>query len=169
VSTAIADGPEALVGISHLVVVDDGFGWWPAVSAVELGIASGVGEITIVTPGTAFAASIPSESRTQLMPRLRNTKLLMRPLTALLHAGDGTVEVRHTPTASIERIAADALIVVGERRPRDYQGLLPDGANALVIGDAIVPRQFSHAIAEGRAAARVLARVGEDTRIAWTQ
>jgi len=32
-----------------------------------------------------------------------------------------------------------------------------------------VPRQFSHAISEGRAAARVLGRVGEDTRIAWTQ
>ncbi len=40
-SAAIAAGPESLAGVSHLVVVDDGFGWWPAVSAVELGIAAG--------------------------------------------------------------------------------------------------------------------------------
>ncbi len=169
VSTAIVDGAQALVGISHLVVVDDGFGWWPSVSAVELGVAAGVGEITLVTPGMAFAASIPAESRTQLMPRLRRTRLSMRPLTALLHAGDGTVEVRHTPSGAVEEIAADAVIVVGERRPSDFQALLPEGTNAFVIGDAIVPRQFSHAISEGRAAARVLARVGEDTLIEWTR
>jgi len=168
-SGAIAEGPQALAGVSHLVVVDDGFGWWPSVSAVELGVAAGVDEITVVTPGAAFAASIPAESRTQLMPRLRDTRLSMRPLSTLVAAGDKTVEIRHLPTGAVDRFVADALIVVGERRPVDLEGLLPEGASALAIGDAVVPRQFSHAISEGRAAARVLGRVGEDTRIAWTQ
>ena len=153
-----------------MVVVDDGFAWWPSVSAVELGVASGVSHITVVTPGTAFAASIPPESRIQLMPRLRASRISMRPLTALVGAGDGTVELRHTPTGEIDQIAADALIVVCERTPRDWRALLPEGANAFVVttaGDAIVPRHFAHAISEGRAAARAIARAQEDNRVAW--
>jgi hypothetical protein len=91
----------------------------------------------------------------------------MRPLTALVAAGEGTVELRHTPTGELDRIDADALIVVCERRPRDWQALIPEGSGGFVIGDAIVPRHFSHAIAEGRAAARRIARAHEDTRVAW--
>ena len=41
-SEALTAGPERLRGAAHLVVVDDGFGWWPSVSAVELGVAAGV-------------------------------------------------------------------------------------------------------------------------------
>jgi len=168
-SAAIAAGTEALHGVSHLLVVDDGFAWWPSVSAVELGIAAGVEQITVVTPGTAFAAGIPPESRTQLMPRLRDSRLSMRPLTALLSAADGTVDVRHTPTGEVDRIAADAVIVVCERTPRDWRSLLPDGATAFVVGDALVPRHFAHAISEGRAAARAITRAEEGNRIAWAQ
>ncbi len=168
-SAAIAAGAQALAGVSHLVVVDDGFGWWPSVSAVELGIAAGVGQITVVTPGTAFATAIPAESRIQLAPRLRGSRLSMRPLSALVAAAEGTVELRHTPTGEIDRIAADALIVVCERKPRGWEELLPHGSGAFVIGDAIVPRHFSHAIAEGRAAARTIARAQEDTQVAWAR
>lgn len=168
-SAAIAAGPETLAGVSYLVVVDDGFGWWPAVTAVELGIAAGVAEITVVTPGTAFATAIPGESRIQLAPRLRGSRVAMRPLTALVAAGDGTVELRHTPTGELDRIAADALIVVGERQPRDWQALIPGGSGGFVIGDAIVPRHFSHAIAEGRSAARAIARAQDETQVAWAR
>jgi 2,4-dienoyl-CoA reductase-like NADH-dependent reductase (Old Yellow Enzyme family) len=166
-SAAIAAGTEPLQGVSHLVVVDDGFAWWPSVSAVELGIAAGVSQITVVTPGTAFAAAIPPESRIQLMPRLRDTRLSMRPLTGLVGAADETVEVRHKPTGVVDRMAADAVIVVGERTPRNWRAQLPAGANAFVVGDAIVPRHFAHAISEGRTAARAIARAREDSRIAW--
>jgi len=168
-SAAIAAGAQALGDISHLVVVDDGFAWWPSVSAVELGIAAGARAITLVTPGTTFAASIPGESRIQLMPRLRDIRLSMRPLTSLEQAGAGSVQLRHAPTGEVERLDADAVIVVGERTPRDWRTLLPDGASAIVIGDAIVPRQFAHAIAEGRAAARALARAPEGSRVAWAR
>ena len=47
-SEALTAGPERLRGAAHLVVVDDGFGWWPSVSAVELGVAAGVERITLV-------------------------------------------------------------------------------------------------------------------------
>ncbi|MGZ8633252.1 MAG: NAD(P)-binding protein [Solirubrobacteraceae bacterium] len=151
---ALAAGPERLRGAAHLVVVDDGFGWWPSVSAVELGVAAGVRRITLVTPGVAFAMGIPAESRTQLIPRLAGVRLDMRPLTSLAGVEDGAVALR--AGGALERVEADAVIVVGERRPRDCAPLVADLPGATVIGDAIVPRRVSHAIAEGRAAARAL-------------
>jgi hypothetical protein len=93
----------------------------------------------------------------------------MRPVTTMVGAQDGIIELRHTPTGSVDRLDADAVIVVGRRRPRDWQALLPRGADAFVVGDAIVPRHFAHAISEGRAAARAIARVQEDSRIAWAR
>ena len=153
-SEALAEGPERLGGVAHLVVVDDGFGWWPSVSAVELGVAARVQRITLVTPGVALAMGIPAESRTQLIPRLAGVRLDIRPLTSLAGVEDGAVALR--AGGALERVEADAVIVVGERRPRDWAPLVADLPRAIVIGDAIVPRRVSHAIAEGRAAARAL-------------
>ena len=155
-SEALTAGPERLRGAAHLVVVDDGFGWWPSVSAVELGVAAGVERITLVTPGVAFAMGIPAESRTQLLPRLTGIRLDIRPLTSLAGFGDGSVALRPAGGGAAERVEADAVIVVGERRPRDWAPLVADLPGAIVIGDAIVPRRIAHAIAEGRAAARAL-------------
>jgi 2,4-dienoyl-CoA reductase-like NADH-dependent reductase (Old Yellow Enzyme family) len=159
---ALAAGPEALAGIGHLVVVDDGFGWWPGVSAVELGVAAAVHAITVLTPGTAFAGGIPPEARVQLMPRLAGVRLEIRPFAAAAATGDGGLEVTHTLTGGIERLAADAIVAVGERRPCAPSTSLPEAAPVVVVGDAIVPRRVAHAVAEGRAAARRL--IGAEDR-----
>ena len=154
-SEAIAAGPDALRGVGHLVVVDDGFGWWPGVSAVELAVAAGVRDVTLVTPGTAFAMGIPAESRTQLLPRLRGVRLAIRPLATLQASRrrDG-----RPPDAGWRRRAP-------ERRRRDRRRRAPaarlEAARRTTragspIGDAIVPRRVAHAIAEGRAAARAI-------------
>jgi 2,4-dienoyl-CoA reductase (NADPH2) len=169
VTEAIIAGPGALEGSRHLAVVDDGFGWWPSVNAVELGVAAGVPEVTLITPGAAFAGGIPAESRTQLFPRLRGLRLSIRPLTSLAAAGDGWVEIRHAPSGESERLEADALIVAGERRPRPWQHLVPEGTSGFAIGDAIVPRRVAHAIAEGRAAAEAILRARTRTRVAWSR
>jgi 2,4-dienoyl-CoA reductase (NADPH2) len=147
-------------------VVDDGFAWWPSVSAVELALAAGAKRVTLVTPGAAFATGIPHESRAQLMPRLRGLALAMRPLTMLQAAGDGWLDLRATTSATVERLEVDAAIVVGERRPRDRSAFVADGGRTIIVGDAIVPRRASHAIAEGRAAARVLAGTRTDAVVA---
>ena len=125
-SEALAAGPERLRGAAHLVVVDDGFGWWPSVSAVELGVAAGVQRITLVTPGVALAMGIPAESRTQLIPRLAGVRLDIRPLTSLAGVEDGAVALRPAGGGAAERVEADAVIVVGERRPRDWAPLVAD-------------------------------------------
>jgi 2,4-dienoyl-CoA reductase-like NADH-dependent reductase (Old Yellow Enzyme family)/thioredoxin reductase len=154
VSDAIAAGPEALRGVSRLVVVDDGFAWWPSVNALELAVAGGVGEVVVVTPGTAFAMGIPGEARVQLLKRLRGAiRLGMRPMTAFTGASEGSVELRSNASGETERVEADVVIVVGERRPRDWSRFEDDERGIVVIGDCIVPRRVAHAITEGRAAA----------------
>ena len=147
-SAAIAAGPAALAAAEHVVVVDDGFGWWPGVSAVELALSAGA-RVTFVTPGTAFAGAIPAESRVQLLQRLAG-ELQVFPLTITTAAGPDGVTVTERPQGRERTISGDRVIVVGERRPRP----LPDvGAPVVVaIGDGIVPRRAAHAIAEGRAA-----------------
>jgi hypothetical protein len=56
-----------------------------------------------------------------------------------------------------ERLEADAVIVVGERRAHDWSEFEGgDGPGIIAVGDAIVPRRVAHAIAEGRAAAEAL-------------
>ena len=87
-----------------LLVVDDGFGWWPCASAVELGVRAGFETITVATPGAAFGASLPPEGRVQLLARLRGAPLEVRPFTALDGLGeDGAVaeehDVRQRPSA----------------------------------------------------------------------
>ena len=155
-SLAIASGPSALAGREHLLIVDDGFGGWPCASVVELGVRAAVPRITVVTPGAGFGASLPAEGRVQLIARLRGAPLDVLPFTALTSVDDGHAELGNTMSGATKRIATDAVIVVGERRTRDWQSLVPPGPRGptvRVIGDAVVPRRVAHAISEGRAAA----------------
>jgi 2,4-dienoyl-CoA reductase-like NADH-dependent reductase (Old Yellow Enzyme family) len=154
VSAAIAEGPGAMRDVQRLVVVDDGFGWWPAANAIELAIAGGVPNITVVTPGTAFANALPGESRVGFLKRIRGkVGMDMRPLTVLTAVEDRGVRLSSIGSNHEEWLAADAVIVVGERRSRswsEYEETLP---GLIVVGDAVVPRRVAHTIAEGRAAA----------------
>jgi 2,4-dienoyl-CoA reductase (NADPH2) len=61
-------------------------------------------------------------------------------------------------SGSKAEVAADLVVVVGERRARPWDALVPAGPGVQVVGDAVVPRRVHHAIAEGRAAADVVNR-----------
>lgn len=153
-STALARGPAELH--EHVLIVDDGFGYWPCASAVELAIAAGARRITVTTPSAAFGASLPPEGRAQLLARLRGAPLEVRPFTALQAVtGDGA-ELRNVMSAEVALVRAGTVIVVGERRARDWSGLVTPAAGIRVIGDALVPRKVASAIAEGRAAAEAI-------------
>jgi 2,4-dienoyl-CoA reductase-like NADH-dependent reductase (Old Yellow Enzyme family) len=161
-SKAIASGPDALPGRRHLVIADDGFGWWPSASAVELGVRAGVAAITLATSAPAFGATLPPEGRVQLLARLRGAPLVIRPLTAL-HAVTGAgAQLRNVLSGAVETVAADTVIVVGERVASDWSALVPAGPTVRVIGDALVPRKVAHAISEGRAAAVAIAAAAAD-------
>ncbi|WP_413099851.1 FAD-dependent oxidoreductase [Streptomyces sp. Inha503] len=151
-SAALARGVPSLAGAAHVLVADDGFGWWPGCDAVELAVAAGVPRITFVTPGTAFAGAIPPESRVQLLERLSGAcELDILPLCTATGIGPEGVTVAHRASGGTTTVPADRVVVVGERRPRTAL----DCAVPLVltIGDAVVPRRVAHAVAEGREAA----------------
>jgi 2,4-dienoyl-CoA reductase (NADPH2) len=153
---------------SSLLVVDDGFGWWPCAGAVEQGVSAGFEAITLATPGAAFGSTLPPEGRVQLLERLRGAPLEVRPFTALAGLDEDSAELRSTLSDAAERVAADTVIVVGERVARDWSALVPDAGSVRVIGDALVPRKASHAIAEGRAAAEAILRASPPAAVAGT-
>jgi 2,4-dienoyl-CoA reductase-like NADH-dependent reductase (Old Yellow Enzyme family) len=157
-SRAIAEGAERLSGRSSLLIVDDGFGWWSCASSVELGVRAGFDTITVATPAASFGASLPPEGRVQLLARLLGTPLEVRPLTALETVEEGGAELRNVMSGGVDHISADTVIVVGERRARDWSALVPSGGTVRVVGDALVPRKVAHAVSEGRAAAEGLGR-----------
>ena len=141
-----------------MLIVDDGFGPWWCASAVELAIQAAAKLITFVTPGAAFFSALPAEGRVQLLARLRGAPLELRAATGLETITAGGAELRNLMSHRTEMVDADTVIVVGERRPRDWSTLMPPGATVRVIGDALVPRRVAHAVSEGRAAAEAITR-----------
>jgi 2,4-dienoyl-CoA reductase (NADPH2) len=139
-----------------LLVVDGGFGWWPCASAVETGLRAGFETITVSKPGAAFGAALPPEGRVQLLARLRGAPLDVRPFIALDSLDAGGAVLQNTMSGTQERVAADTVIVVGERVANDWSTLVAPVGVVRVIGDALVPRKASHAISEGRAAAEAM-------------
>jgi 2,4-dienoyl-CoA reductase-like NADH-dependent reductase (Old Yellow Enzyme family)/NADPH-dependent 2,4-dienoyl-CoA reductase/sulfur reductase-like enzyme len=157
-SDAIRRGAAAVPRGSSLLIVDDGFGSWWGASAVELGISAGAKLITVITPAAGFFSALPAEGRVQLLARLRGAPLVLRPATGLDAITEGGAELRNLMSDDTETIDADTVIVVGERRPRDWSSLVPPSATVHVIGDALVPRRVGPAISEGRAAAEAIRR-----------
>ena len=131
-----------------MIVVDDGFGWWPAINVVELALAARARRVTMVTPGTAFAGAIPAESRVQLVQRLAGAgELQVIPLASATEITAAGVTLVDGVSRRARLLEGDRVVVAGERRPRATpQCVAP---LVLAVGDAIVPRRAAHAIAEG--------------------
>jgi 2,4-dienoyl-CoA reductase (NADPH2) len=125
---------------------------------VETGLRAGFETITVATPGAAFGAALPPEGRVQLLARLRGAPLDVRPFNALDSLDAEGAVLKNTMSGAQERVAADTVIVVGERVANDWSALAPPVGGVRVIGDALVPRKASHAISEGRAAGESIVR-----------
>ncbi|MGW6143037.1 oxidoreductase [Streptomyces sp. NPDC055140] len=140
----------------RVAVLDDGFGWWQGISAVESALAAGAREVTLITPGHGFATGLSPENRTQLMNRLTGAPLrvvVMNTVTAT--TADG-LRLRHVMDGHESTLAADLLVTVGERLPHRPDITPADGQSVHAVGDCVVPRRIAHAIAEGRAAAEAV-------------
>jgi 2,4-dienoyl-CoA reductase (NADPH2) len=158
----------------RVAVLDDGFGWWAGIGAVQAAIEGGAASVVLITPGAGFGAGLSPENRTQVLRQLAGAPLRVMPFSTVMRAavaggtvaggtgtddaGTGGVEVRGVLDGSTCSVRADLLVVVGERSAR-LPDLSPAGDRHVVaIGDCVVPRRMSHAIAEGRAAALALLR-----------
>ncbi|MFI8073786.1 FAD-dependent oxidoreductase [Streptomyces sp. NPDC086033] len=140
----------------RVAVLDDGFGWWQGISAVESALAAGASEVTVVTPGTGFATGLSPENRTQLMNRLSGAPLRIAAMNTVTATTAGELRLRNVMDGHETFLAADILVTVGERRPRRPDFTATDGQTVRAIGDCVVPRRIAHAVAEGRAAAEAV-------------
>lgn len=141
----------------RVAVLDDGFGWWQGISAVESALGAGAREVTVITPGTGFATGLSPENRSQLMSRLTGAPLRIVAMNTVSATTAGELRLRNVMDGHETRLAADVLVTVGERRPRRPDLTPADGQTVRAVGDCVVPRRIAHAVAEGRAAAEAVA------------
>ena len=138
---------RALAG--NAVVVDDGTGFWPSISAAELLIAVGV-RVTFVTPAASVAAAIPHESVPRLHARLRGAGTTYRPFTVVDRVLRGAVVLRDGTTGAMDKVPADHVVVLTS--PVSQDSLLKELSNrglaARAIGDAVAPRRITAAVLE---------------------
>ncbi|MFI1460220.1 oxidoreductase [Nocardia carnea] len=171
-TTSILTDPRQIRPGNHVVVVDDGFGYWPALGAVEAALTVGACRVTVLVPGPAIAAGVPAESRVQLLRRLagRPVDFVVQAASVEVHdGGPGTVVgYRNALSGELRKLACDRVVVTGERIATDWRPFperLPQ-TRVQVIGDALVPRRVSHAVAEGYAAAEtILGSVGVPVQV----
>lgn len=141
----------------RVAVLDDGFGWWQGISAVESALAAGARDVTVITPGTGFATGLSPENRAQLMNRLTGAPLRIAAMNTVTATTAGELRLRSVMDGQETHLAADILVTVGERRPRRPDFTAADSQTVRAIGDCVVPRRIAHALAEGRAAAEAVA------------
>ncbi len=100
--------------LGRIVVVDDGFGWWPGVNAVEVAVLAGAAQITVLTPSGAFATGVPPESRIQLLPAPSRARGSRRSRSSTPTAvGPEGVTARHRFSGEEQLVPADVVVLVG--------------------------------------------------------
>ncbi|WP_406439508.1 FAD-dependent oxidoreductase [Streptomyces sp. NBC_01613] len=139
-----------------VAVLDDGFGWWQGISAVESALTAGAREVTVITPGTGFATGLSPENRTQLLQRLTGAPVRIVPMSTVAATTAGELRLRNIMDGYETGLAADVLVTVGERRPHRPDFTPAPGQTVRAVGDCVVPRRIAHAVAEGRAAAEAV-------------
>jgi 2,4-dienoyl-CoA reductase (NADPH2) len=128
-------------------VVDDGTGFWEAVSAAEL-LADAGCRVAIVTPARSVGAAIPFESAGPLLSRLGERAVAFHELTRVLHAGASSVELENTLTGRRSGLPAD--FVAAHAGAASENGLIAEleraGTVVRCVGDALSPRRLTNAI-----------------------
>jgi 2,4-dienoyl-CoA reductase (NADPH2) len=141
------------------VVVDDGSGFWHAVSAAEY-LAERGAAVELVTPARAVGLAIPEESTAAVLRRLRSNGVSFRSLTDVTAAAGDAVSLVDTITGEPSTTEAELVVVKTELRVNDelVHALEGRGPALVAIGDCAAGRRLNHAILEANVALR---RFGE--------
>jgi len=145
----LRDGAPAPSGAGHALVHDDGSGFWWTYGIANALVDAGW-RITISTPSATIAGAIPSESLAPLLVRLGSGNVRFHPLSELLDAGDGIVNLVCLASGAETMIETDLVVVQTGRAPA---GPLPTafaegGIDIHSVGDVVAPRRVSHALFE---------------------
>jgi hypothetical protein len=133
------------------VVVDD-IGDYEAIGVTEHLLDLGL-EVAVVTPFSSLAS--PLDATYRPLPaagRLTATgHYRLFPSAMLTATGTGTAEVTHLLSGRSYTVSADTIVFVTRNRP--VNGLVAElaavGIGACAVGDALAPRNFRAAIADG--------------------
>jgi 2,4-dienoyl-CoA reductase (NADPH2) len=140
------------------VVLDDGYGFWEAIGAVELLADHGM-TVEFVTPAMVVGAAIPAESVPSLLRRLAERDVTAHTLSRAIEIAADAVVVEGVVDGVRRRLATDLVIGSVGRRAEDelYEPLRAMITAVERAGDCVAPRQIAHAVLDGHRAARALA------------
>lgn len=161
---AALDG-SAPVARERIVVVDDGSGFWDAVSAAEK-LADEGSAVALVTPAGSVGAAIPFESIGPLLRRLADRRVVFHTLSEVTRVRRGCVHIRHVLTNEEDALEAD--LVAGHAGVIAEDSLVaPLEAAGLVvrtIGDCVAPRRLTQAMWDADRSVFELTREGPALR-----
>jgi 2,4-dienoyl-CoA reductase-like NADH-dependent reductase (Old Yellow Enzyme family) len=133
------------------VVVDD-IGDYEAIGVTEYLLELGL-EVTVVTPFYGLASPIDATYRTvSAAGRLVATgRFTIYPTAMLTAVGSGTAEIIHLMSHREYTLPADTIVLITRNRPVNalVGELAAAGIPACAVGDALAPRNFRAAIADG--------------------
>jgi thioredoxin reductase len=144
----------------HAVVVDDGSGFWEAVSAAELLADLGC-RVALVTPARSVGAAIPFESTAPLLRRLGERAVAFHELTRVVDSSPGVVRLQSTLTGEPWELPADFVAMHAGAMSNDAQ---VGGAVVRAIGDCVTPRRLTQAIWDADRTVLELMRAGVELR-----
>lgn len=136
------------------VVIDDGSGFWHAVSAAEL-LAERGAAVELLTPARAVGLTIPHESAGNTMRRLRGHGVRFRTMVKVTSVTGRALALSDTVTGeSVDGAEADLVVVRSTLRSNEELSRELDGkVDALaLIGDCASPRRLTHAVLEANRA-----------------
>jgi 2,4-dienoyl-CoA reductase (NADPH2) len=133
-------------GNGDVLVVDDGTGFWPAVSAADALAGRGC-RVTLTTPAAAVGANIPVESATHLHRRLRTRDVTFRPFTTMATIAGRVAVLQDVTSGHTEQHEVDFVVVQTSSQPvRDLVSDQTRGLRIEMVGDCWAPRRLSNAI-----------------------
>jgi 2,4-dienoyl-CoA reductase (NADPH2) len=150
----LLDGQVGDVG-SRALVVDDGSGFWHAISAAEY-VAQRGAAVELITPARGVGLAIPHESVLNVSRRLGANGVRVRVLTSVTSVAGRTVSLAEGFGAEPAETEADLVVVrTAMRANDDLARALEDAGPAVVtIGDASAPRRLNHAVFDANLAVR---------------
>jgi 2,4-dienoyl-CoA reductase (NADPH2) len=133
----------------RVVVIDDGTGDWPVITALDLLAGQGC-QVTAITSAASIARSIPSESQAGVQARLRALGVRWICGAADVRRTADGVRFGRIGTDELTDIAADRVITETGRMPVDrlWRSLRDCDFNVAAVGDCVTPRTIGNAIGD---------------------
>jgi 2,4-dienoyl-CoA reductase (NADPH2) len=128
------------------LVVDDGSGFWEAVSAAELLADAGVA-VEFVTPAASVGGAIPFESIGPLRRRLGDRSVTLHPFVRVTHVSSAAVSLEQTLTGKRFELGTDYVAGHAGTSSNDELVSQLDDCRVVIrtIGDCVSPRRLTHA------------------------